>query len=65
MVMVSSETVHVRNVFNSKIVYAFFIFFSSFLLLCFCLFFNEKIKNVTDFLFVDLTSMLIHLNSSS
>ena len=49
MVMVSSETVHVCNVFSSKIVYAFFLFFSSFLLLCFCLFFNEKIKNVTDF----------------
>ena len=65
MVMVSSETEHVRNVFSSKIVYAFFLFFSSFLLLCICLFFNEKIKNVTDFLFVDLTCMLIHLNSSS
>ena len=64
MVMVSSETVHVRNVFSSKIVYAFFLFFFFFVVV-FCLFFNEKIKNVTDFIFVDLTCMLIHLNSSS
>ena len=27
MVMVSSEIVHVRNVFSSKIVYAFFLFY--------------------------------------
>ena len=64
MVMISSETVHVRSVFSSKIINAFFRF-SSFFLLCFCLFFNEKIKSFTDFLFVDLTCMLIHLNSSS
>ena len=63
--MVSSEAVLVRNVFSSKIVYVFFLFFSSFLLFCFCLFLNEEIKNVTDFLFVDLTCMLINLNSSS
>ena len=65
MVMVSSETVHVRNVFSSKIVYAFFLFFLLFCCCVFVCFFNEKIKNVTDFLFVDLTCMLIHLNSSS
>ena len=63
MVMVSSETVH--NVFSSKIVYAFFSFFLLFCCCVFVCFFYEKIKNVTDFLFVDLTYRLIHLYSSS
>ena len=64
MVMFSSETVHVRNVFSSKIVYAFF----SFLLFYYCVFvcfLMRKSRDVTDFLFVDLICMLIHLNSSS
>ena len=65
MVMVNSETVHVRNVFSSKIMCAFFLFFFFFCCCVFVCFFNEKSKNVTDLLFVDLTYMLIILNSSS
>ena len=63
--MVSSETIHVRNVFSAKIVYAFFSFFLFFVVVVFVCFLMKKIKNVTDLLFVDLTCMLIYLNSSS
>ena len=35
MIMVSSETVHVRNVLSSKIVYAFFSFFFFFFVVVF------------------------------
>ena len=52
VVMVSSETVHVRSVFSAKIVYAFIV------VVVFVCFLMKTIKNVTDFLFVDLTCML-------
>ena len=58
--MVSSEKVHVRNVFSAKLVYAFFfvclIFFFFFLFCCggvsVCFLMKKKeIKNITDFCF--------------